>query len=201
MIGADRYGWNAAAARYYDRLTGRYVSRDTMRSALDDVLAQAEAATRAEAEAFRAGKIALSEWQADLRATIKETMLQAQALASGGWEQLTQSDYGRVGAAVREQYAYLDRFTTEIRNGLPLDGRFLARAAMYAKAARPYFHDQQGELLADTGYTEERNVLHAAEHCEECLQQSAAGWVPIGTLIPIGARTCLGNDRCTMRYR
>lgn len=201
MSRPGRYGWNAASARFYDRATGRYVSRDTMRLGLDDVLAAAEAEVRAASDQLRSGAIDLAEWQRVMRDVVKETMLDAEALARGGWEQLTPADFGRVGQAVRAQYAYLDGFTADIRSGLPLDGRFLSRAAMYAKAARPFFHDEQAQLLADTGYTEERNVLHAAEHCGGCVDMTALGWVPIGTLIPIGERDCLGNDRCTVRYR
>lgn len=200
MVRPDRFGWNTASARFYDRATGRYVSRDTMRLALDDVIADAEREVREASGALRAGSIDLAEWQQTMRDVVKETMLDAEAIARGGWDQLTQADFGRVGQAVRVQYAYLDRFTSEIRAGLTLDGRFLSRAAMYAKAARPFFHDEQRQLLEDTGYTREWNVLHAAEHCGTCVDMTALGRVEIGTLIPIGQRTCLGNDRCTLRY-
>jgi hypothetical protein len=199
-VRADRFGWNAASARFYDRATGRYVSRDTMRLALDDIIADAEREVRAASEQLRAGSIDLAQWQRTLRDVVKETMLDAESVARGGWNQLTQADFGRVGQAVRAQYEYLDAFTQAIRAGLPLDGRFLNRAAMYAKAARPFFHDEQRQLLEDTGYTEEWNILHAAEHCGGCVDMTALGRVPIGTLIPIGERDCLGNDRCTVRY-
>lgn len=201
MIGADRYGWNEKAARFYDRSTGRYVSRDTMRSALDEVLRVERDTIQHVSEQLRAGQINVGQWQAQMRESIKDTHLQAEALARGGWDQLTSADFGRVGAAVRRQYEYLDRFTQELRGGAPLNGAFLARARMYAMSARPFFHEEQAQLLQDSGYTEERNVLHPAEHCAECIDQSAAEWVPIGTLIPIGQRTCLGNDKCSMRYR
>jgi hypothetical protein len=196
-----RFGWSEKAARYYEIETGRFVSRDTVRLSLDDVINYAGKHVRELSEQLRTGQIDLADWQAAVRETIKSTMLTAEALARGGRAQLTQADYGRVGQAVRVQYRYLDNFTQEIRDGLPLDGRFLNRAVMYAKAARPFFHDEQLGLLVETGYVEERNVLHQAEHCEQCADMTALGWVEIGTLILIGARQCLGNDRCTMRYR
>jgi hypothetical protein len=201
MIGATQYAWSARSGRYFDARTGRFVSRDTIRLALDDVIADAEVRIRAASEQLRRGAIDLTEWQGVMREEIKSTMLTAEALATGGRRQLTQAEYGRVGAAVRTQYRYLDGFTQAIRDGLPLDGRFLNRAAMYARAARPFYHDEQVALLVETGYAEERNILHQAEHCGPCVDMSAIGWVAIGTLIPIGARDCLGNDRCTMRYR
>lgn len=201
MTPRSPFGWSENAARFYDRRTGRFVSRDTIRLALDDVIDMASTEARAISESLRAGKITLADWQRGMRDLVKTTMLDAEALAHGGRGQLTQADYGRVGAAIREQYRYLDGFTEDIRNGLPLDGRFLNRAVMYSRAARPFFHDEQTDLLAESGYTEEMSILHAAEHCVECVDQNAIGWAPIGTLIPIGERQCLANDVCTMRYR
>lgn len=201
LIGVDRFGWNDVSGRYYDRLTGRYVSRDAVRTAVDDMLVEAEHYVRQVSDELRTGRITLAQWQEHMRDVIKLTTSAAEAAARGGWQQLTSADAGRIGAQVRTQYRYLEAFTQELRDGLATDGRFLNRAAMYAKSARPFFHDEQRELLESLDYTEERNVLHPAEHCDECLDQSAAGWVPIGTLIPIGERTCLGNDRCSMRYR
>jgi hypothetical protein len=51
------------------------------------------------------------------------------------------------------------------------------------------------------GADEERNVLAPAEHCDQCRSLAALEWVPIGTLPPIGARTCGSNDRCSIRRR
>jgi hypothetical protein len=33
------------------------------------------------------------------------------------------------------------------------------------------------------------------------LSEAERGYVPIGTLIPIGERDCLGNDKCSMLFR
>lgn len=197
----DRYGWNEAAQRYYDRATGRYVSFTQVRVAVDRMITASARRVTAVSDQLRMGAVDLAQWQTALREEIAITHRMAAAAAAGGWDQLTQADYGRIGAAVRVQYQYLHAFTEDIRGGLTLDGRFLNRAAMYAKAARPFYHDLHAANVEAAGYDQEHNVTHEAEHCQQCLDMSALGWVPIGTCIPIGQRTCLGNDQCTMEYQ
>ena len=52
------------------------------------------------------------------------------------------------------------------------------------------------------GMTEERNFLEPdADHCQECWDEAAKGWSPLGTLIPIGERTCLTKCQCKFEYR
>jgi hypothetical protein len=137
-----------------------------------------------------------------MRQEIKRTQLGAEMLVQGGRAQMTQADYGRVGQRVREQYDYLRDFANGLSEGaIRTDGTFLNRAKMYASAARPAFHDSLGDQLAGLGYSEERSILHPAEHCPTCLSEAERGYVPIGTLIPIGERDCLGNDKCSMLFR
>jgi hypothetical protein len=137
-----------------------------------------------------------------MRQEIKRTQLSTTSLLRGGWNQMTAADYGRVGSNVRVQYHYLDGFVGDLRSGRQrMDGSFFNRAKLYPANARVTFHEQQTAQLDALGYTEELNVLHPAEHCVECIDARARGWVPIGTNVPIGKRQCVGNDRCSMRYR
>ena len=53
----------------------------------------------------------------------------------------------------------------------------------------------------DAGMTEERRVTSDAENCDACLEAADRGWVPIGTLPPIGSLTCLANCLCHFEYR
>jgi hypothetical protein len=58
--------------------------------------------------------------------------------------------------------------------------------------------------MRDRGYDEESNLLAPAEHCEgqgSCVEQTTRGWVPVGSLIPIGGRLCVTNCKCQIRYR
>jgi hypothetical protein len=72
---------------------------------------------------------------------------------------------------------------------------------LYAEAGRGTYYVFTTKEMRAAGKTEEENQLHPAEHCQSCLDEAARGWVPIGTLIPIGQRDCLGRCRCTISYR
>jgi hypothetical protein len=194
------YAWDAGAQQYRDA-SGRFVPRPTIRQTIDDTIAATERDMGALAAELRTGDITGDEWLAEMQARVKDVHLYNAAAAKGGWAQLTEDDLAVVGREVRRQYTYLNRFADQIDHGLVLDGRFLARVELYAEAGRGTFEAITGDMMAARGKTEEHNVLHPAEHCQGCLDETDRGWVPIGELVPIGARDCLGRCKCTMAYR
>lgn len=171
-----------------------------MRLALDQAIARKTAELKVLANNLRGGSLSLDSWALRTRELVKDVNLYSAAAAKGGWAQMTAADYGRVGAAVKVQYAYLDRFVGEIYSGMPLDGRFLARAAMYATSGRILYGEIVSDAMEAAGFERERNKLSPADHCDSCVFETARGWVPIGELIPIGERTCLGNCQCFIEY-
>lgn len=194
--------WAPRARRYRDPITGRFVSRDTIRQGVDELITDSQKQVTQLSDDLRNGRIDLAEWQRGMQEEIKRTILGAQALLRGGWKQLTQADYAAIADRIRGQYEYLHDFTEKLRSGLMrTDGNFMNYARLYPAAARVGYHEDESILMRKVGYREELNVLHPAEHCSDCVYASNIGWVPIGTNPPIGARRCLGNDRCTMRYR
>lgn len=137
-----------------------------------------------------------------IRSEAKSSHIASYAAGKGGVKQLTQADYGRLGSTLKKQYAYLDRFSADLTAGeVPLDGRFLQRVMLYVKDARRSFFQADAQAHIDAGYSAERNHLATADHCEGCVEATAMGWVPIGTLVPPGGRDCLGNCLCTIEYR
>lgn len=200
-IGSTRYAWVPRAQQYRDQRTGRFVSRATVRQVLDRRLDAESRRVQDLARQLQRGEITGREWQAQMRNAVKDVQLASTALAKGGWAQMTAADYGRAGQRVREQYAYLQRFAQAIEAGLPLDGRFMRRAQMYAQAGRRIFHlTERGEMRAQ-GFDQERNVRYAGDSCAGCIAAEAAGWVEIGSLVPIGERECLSNCRCRLAFR
>lgn len=194
------FRWNETTQRYIGP-DGRFVSRQRVRLAIDQAISKKSGEIRALADELRRGTISLDAWSARTRELVKDVNLYSAAAARGGWAQMTPADYGLVGRAVKEQYAYLDRFAGEIYAGLPLDGRFLARAALYAKSGRTLYAKIIDAAMQDGGFDEERNILSPADHCGGCLMQTRRGWVPRGSLVPIGQRTCLANCQCFIQYR
>ena len=197
----SKYQWDNRTAQYRGP-DGRFVPRRTIREAMDEALDEAATRLRGHAEALRTGRLSLPEWQNLMRREMKEIHLWNAAGARGGWAQMSAADFGRLGPAMKRQYRYLERFARQVEQGLPLDGRFLRRAEMYAEAGRATYHQMDELVHRERGYDQERNILDpAAEHCSECEGETARGWVPIGELVPIGGRECRTRDRCHIEYR
>lgn len=79
-------------------------------------------------------------------------------------------------------------------------GKLAARMGLYVGRAWLTQELVRQGLHVLLGYAWERNILGDAEHCAECVEATLRGWVPIGTLPRIGARLCMVNCRCTMRF-
>jgi hypothetical protein len=195
------YQYNGRAGRFRNPDTGRFISRAEVRDAIDRIILASQRRAQGATDDVRAGRISLDEWQRILREEIKRTQLDAEMLARGGRAQMTAADFGRVGQRVREQYRFLRDFAQQLKDGaIRTDGTAINRAKMYSAASRAAFHESERDVMQAAGYTHERSMLAIAEHCDVCVREAARGSVPIGTLIPIGDRSCLSNCRCSIAY-
>jgi hypothetical protein len=195
------YRWNEKALRYADQ-NGRFVSRLQVRYAIDDALDSAGARMRSATERMREGGMSVGAWHRTMKTEVTNVHLYSAASARGGWAQLSSDDLKRVGDVVGREQAYLDRFARQLGDpNYPRDGRVLMRSEMYSQRGRSTYHLIDKELHLEAGMKEERNLLHSLESCDGCIDETAAQWVPIGELTPIGDRNCLSNCKCTMEYR
>ena len=158
------------------------------------------------AAALQAGTITLSEWESQMRDIIKFELTAAMELAKGGRENITQSDWGYLGSQAKEQYANLSAFADDIANdpGTWLKGgRLKQRMDLYGQLGYAALEDDLNREHQKNGFTEERNVLEQRDegNCGGCLEETARGWVEIGSLVPVGERDCCTNDRCSIKYR
>lgn len=197
------FQWSESSQRYRDEQTGRFVPTATINSAVDQVITKAGLRLRDLTARLQDGAITLAEWQNAMVAELKPLYVGAAAVGRGGWAQMSQSDWGWTGQQVRQQYGFLRTFAQDIATGKqPMDGRLLARAAMYAEAARPIQREMMRRVAGQIGRVEERNRLGAADqHCGTCLDCTARGWVPLGSLPAVGARTCRSRCHCTIVTR
>lgn len=195
------FAWDPRSQRYRDARTGRFLPRKAIRAAMDGALGSAQKRVRALADQLRDGGSSLQDWQIQTAQSLKEIHLYSAALAKGGWDQMSPADFGRVGNVLRDQYGYLRNLAVAIAGGLLLDGRFGQRMTMYVQAGRATYHRTERAEMALRGFNEERNLRSAADSCAGCLAASASGWVPIGTLTPVGSRDCMSNCRCALEYR
>ena len=197
---------NNGRGAYRDQ-RGRIVSQNAVRTALDRYVDNAVEDARKIGGLLRGGQINVKEWEFAMRQHIKNVHIVAAVSAEGGRDQMTFSKWGRVGQRIKEQYnKYLAPFAQQIADGkIPLDGRFLVRSQLYTEAAITTHDIFNRANMERAGYDEEANELDpGARHCSgigSCEGETDRGWVPIGSLIPIGQRKCLGRCRCTVNYR
>lgn len=188
---------------YRRRSTGQFVSRREIRSVIDKAIEKQERSLQRLAQKLQQGTYDLARWQNESADVLKELHLWNGAAGRGGWGEMTQSDYGRVGARLREQYGFLDNFAQQLERGEQrLAGTgFLQRVGMYAQAGRNTYEAVLNNTMRDSQFTQESNQLAEAEHCAGCLEATAQGWVPIGTLTLPGERDCLTRCKCEIIYR
>jgi hypothetical protein len=172
-----------------------------VRGAIDDYIDSTGRDMRSLAEQLRNREISIAQWQREMESHIARVHLANAAAARGGWDRMRQSDYGRVGRLVRDEYAALRGFARQIQDGIPLDGRFTNRVNQYVQAGRHSYHIFDRREQRARGMDDERSILHARDSCDGCLSAAARGWQPIGTLPLPGERDCRRNCHCTMRYR
>jgi hypothetical protein len=193
--------FDAVAGRY--RLAnGRFLSTAGLSRILEGQIAATGANMRADAEALQAGRINLTEWQISMERRVKSLHLLTAAMEHGGFSRLSRADLGWIGSEVRRQYGYLANFARQLESGAQaLDGRFLARVALYAEAGRGTEREAARRLARLAGAVEERRILGAADHCKTCVGEARKGWQPLGVLKRIGDSECRSRCRCTWATR
>lgn len=193
--------WNESAGRFVDA-RGRFVSEQAVRAVIDNIADGASERMAALSRTMLAGDLSLAEWQAGCMRTIKLSQLATSTIAHGGAARMDFSRYGAAGREIRIQYDYLRTFAAQVASGeQPLNGGLLSRARQYGQASRVTFEREYGRDQQARGYQSCRNVLHAGESCAQCRSEAARGWVAVGSLVPVGRRTCRSNCRCSISYR
>lgn len=198
------FRWDARTSRYRDA-RGRFVPRVRVRQTLDVAMDREGAKIIALTDQLRARTITVDAWQVGVRQSLKDSHLYAAAAARGGWAQLAPADILRAGREIGAQYRYLQALARDIASGkVPIDGRLAMRVRLYAQSARATYHaTERIEQRDRNSATQERNMRAALDSCATCLDVTARGWVPIGTLPLPGSsdRVCRQNCKCHLEYR
>lgn len=200
-MAGDYFGFDQRSQRFRNLETGRFVSERQVRDGVDRVADLASARLGALTARFRTGEITAVQWQSEMLAQIKAAHIASALAAYGGRDAMTPARWGTVGQIIRREYAYARAFAADVLSGRQRqNGRMDARARLYGQSARGTYENIRRREVAAAGLRFERNVRHASESCRQCVNASGQGWVPIGTLPPVGSRTCRGNCRCTISY-
>lgn len=198
-------GYTYAGGRYRSNETGRFVSRERITALLEERVSGNEERMAQLTAAYRAGEIAPAVWAVQMREEVKAAHLQQIALAKGGWDRLTQQDYGRVGAAVKAIYPKIAGSAADVQAGTVSEAQLRTRLTDYAGSARRLYYQAEREQrpAAEGMVSLERRYLDpSAQHCEDCLDYAARGWQPAGSLpVPGQDCECGGHCRCSIVYR
>ncbi|MCP5016856.1 MAG: hypothetical protein GY938_16550 [Ketobacter sp.] len=202
-----QYRWNPNARHglgaHIDS-NGRFVSRATVRAELDNVIKGLGDQASTITGQLKAGEVTLSDWQTQMMAISKQSAMVGAVMQKGSWFNMTQSDFGRVGQQVKEQYGFLRDWAKGIAEGVRKIHRGVAR--QYAQFGRQVYYLFEKLKSRLGGLNERRNILHARESCSgvgSCIEQNGLGWLSINDdqFIEIGRRVCRGNCLCTWEYR
>ena len=129
--------WNKTARRYFDVTTGRFMSNTEALGYVDDSIAASADVMGELAELVGTGQLSVEDWLVRMQAEIKGEYIRQYLQGIGGRSQMKQSDWGRIGGLLNQQYhKYLDGFADDIRSGLLSAAQIAARAAMYSESAR-----------------------------------------------------------------
>ena len=199
------YTYDRTSSRYRDATTGRYVARERITQLLDTQVVSATQRMGALSDAYQAGKIAPGVWAEQMRTEARRLHLQQAALARGGWDRLTQSDYGRVGQALRQLCPKIVGTAQDVQVGAVTPAQLQARITAYAGSARSlYYQIERLNTQSSEGMTIiERRILDPeAESCEDCIEYASQGWQPVGVLpVPGQDCECEHHCRCGLKQR
>jgi len=109
--------WNKTAKRYYNSDNGQFLSFGRALDLVDQSLAASGNRSTRLAELVGNNEIAPIDWRNRFRQELKEEYIRQSIFGRGGRDRMTQSDWGRVGRQLKDQYALLDNIAARIAEG------------------------------------------------------------------------------------
>lgn len=197
------YRWDSRTSQYHSNATGQFVARRTILNLMGAHIDGASARYTELTTAFHEGRMSASMWVEQMRTEQRRLTLQNSALGSGGWDRMTQRDFGRVGASLKQDYARLIGTANDIQSGKISLAQALARTDSYAGNARTQF------FLADRDRVQRssssvvviwRRFLGDAKHCKSCVSYYDQGW-SLEIPMPGVACECGGSCKCRVEHR
>lgn len=196
-------GFSVASGRYRNKETGRFVSRADVLRLVDNEEARLKTRLQGHTRLLLAKKIDVAEWEKRFATTIKESHIRMSTLGAGGKDNLTNAHFGAIGASMKQEYRYLNRFAKGIERGEYSERYILSRAKLYSASTKKSFYKGEQIARAIAGVRLAKRVLDPqSRHCADCPAYQKLDWVPIETIVPPGqACACGGRCRCSIIYK
>jgi len=197
--------WDDRAKRYRDTSTGRFITQHKAVTLRDYYIEAKKGEMDSLTRRLVDKQINLQQWTLEMRNQVKDTFINEYMLARGGRQNMTQADWGRVGAMLKKQYNFAEGFAKDIDAGKVSAGQIQTRARMYVDSATQAFERAKSESLGlpplpaypGDGQTicrancqcswdivdaedhwEATWMLGIAEHCPDCMT-NAEQWAPL----------------------
>lgn len=122
--------WDGTKNRYRNSETGKVVTERRMRGIRNQIIERYSPFVDDICRNLADG-LPFPTWVTQMRAEVKDAFVSQYILGKGGRELMTQSDWGKLGHMLRNQYSYLDGFAEDIRQGNLSMAQIQARARMY----------------------------------------------------------------------
>jgi hypothetical protein len=202
--------WEDDLKRYRNTKTGRFIGISQMQDLRAEYMEQQKTFINNRITEYmnNPSRSSVKALNKELRNIIKETYIDMYAMGAGGRNGMSQRDWGRIGAMVKEQYKYLDNLIDQAAKGQISAAQANARLKMYINSANEAlwkgYTNQMPSLPAYPGdgstvclvncqcQWDIQQVeggfncywrLGAAEHCPDCMAR-ASDWNPL--FIPYG---------------
>jgi hypothetical protein len=142
-------------------------------------------------------------FEAQFISTLKDGYIRLAILGKGGKENMTPSDYGKIGASLKAQYKRLYGFTDAMVSGNVSIGQAGYRAAMYGNNSVQIYSEMELRALSGSNMQfARRSLTPGFAHCQQCISYvTFPAWFPVDEVTPIAVDCdCRGHCKCTIEY-
>jgi hypothetical protein len=181
---------------------GKFVSRADVQEIIENGIKRLKTDIKTVTELLLNNKISVSTWESTMAEIIKKGDTQSYLAGKGGKYIFKSRDKGIVGKALAEEYAYLRRFSQEIKNGNLSSSQIKDRANKYGDSFYKFYERGRAESHKEAGFRWEKWIIGAYNNvCPDCIAYSLSGWQLIGHFPSIGVATaCKMRCRCHKDY-
>ncbi|MDE8535451.1 hypothetical protein PZC41_14175 [Staphylococcus aureus] len=144
------YRLTREGARKLGGRIGQILGQSKMVDVRDDIVAGSQERMVAIVNAYMDKQIGIDDMVKQLRKESLNTSIQQWLLASGGRNQLTRSETGKINAHMRDEYGRIQAFATKVQAGELTPGQARLRAEGFAKGTRQLFERAGAEAMGAT---------------------------------------------------
>ncbi|ESA35942.1 hypothetical protein N836_09490 [Leptolyngbya sp. Heron Island J] len=121
-------------------------------------------------------------------------------LGMGARGNINDDHSGHVRDRLTVQFEYLRQFSEDILDGNLTINRIKARANLYPQDDQLLYSEAQEFIHSTEEWSYVRNLLGGCQHCRDCLNEAAKGWVERDQMSMPGTRMCRWNCCCMLEY-